>query len=298
MAQSGEHAALVTMLGLRARCAPAPLHSLWLQHTGEILLRGALLRGERRRAAELLAQQQALLTASGGPSDATCARVRALHARRTRAAYACCALDKCGVRAWSPVASRSWEHELELLLQNGELLAALTRADEMGRKPTTGRGAGAASPKALLLLMEAKAHAAGGEPLSVLPHALSAMALAEKASLMGLHAAAALELVAVQARPPPLRPGLMSSPPSRHPCRLLAPRRPTRAHDRPPALPRSHARACERDAHGGGGGVARAQLNVDAPRALATLHKVRPALKQRNRKATRPNPTITVCGVL
>ena len=50
----------------------------------------------------------------------------------------------------------------------------------------------------MLRLMMARAHAAGGEPLSAMPHALSAMALAEKASLLGLHARAALELVAVQ----------------------------------------------------------------------------------------------------
>ena len=50
----------------------------------------------------------------------------------------------------------------------------------------------------MLLLMQARAHSLGGEPLSAMPHALSAMALAEKAGLLGLHAAAALELAAVQ----------------------------------------------------------------------------------------------------
>ncbi len=50
------------------------------------------------------------------------------------------------------------------MLQRGEALEALLRADEMARRPATGRGAGAASPKAMLLLMQAKAHAQGGEP--------------------------------------------------------------------------------------------------------------------------------------
>ena len=61
------------------------------------------------------------------------------------------------------------------------------------------------TPKAMLLLMQAKAHALGGEPLSAMPPALAAMALAEKASLLGLRAAAALELVAVQLNVDPPR---------------------------------------------------------------------------------------------
>ena len=49
-----------------------------------------------------------------------------------------------------------------------------------------------------MLLMQAKVHALGGEPLAAMPHALSAMALSEKASLLGLHAAASLELASIQ----------------------------------------------------------------------------------------------------
>ena len=111
MPKEGEAAALRILLTLRARCEPPPLHSLWLQHTAEVLTRGALLRGERRRASELLEQQKAVLAATDGPSDAV------------------------------------WESELELLLQKGELMQALLTADEMSRRPATGRGGGAASPK-------------------------------------------------------------------------------------------------------------------------------------------------------
>jgi hypothetical protein len=169
MAQKGELAALQTLRALRPHCNAPPLRTMWLQHTGDVLIRGALLRGERRRAAELISQQKALLSASDGPADSV------------------------------------WELELELMLQSGELLEVLLRAEEMARRPATGRGAGAASPKAMLLLMQAKAHSLGGEPLSALPHALSAMALAEKAALLGLHAAAALELVSVQLNVDPSR---------------------------------------------------------------------------------------------
>lgn len=167
--QQGEHAALTILLALRDRCAAPPVRSIWLQHTADVLIRGALLRGERRRASELLAQQRALLSATDGPSDAT------------------------------------WGHELELMLQTGDPLEVLLRAEEMTRRPATGRGAGAASPQAMLLWMQAKAHSLGGEPLSAMPHALSAMALAEKASLQGLYSAAALELVSVQLNVDPMR---------------------------------------------------------------------------------------------
>jgi hypothetical protein len=162
MAQQGEHAALHTLLALRERCFSPPLKAIWLQHTGDVLLRGALIRGEKRRAGALVAQQKELLVVADGPCDST------------------------------------WEHELEWLLQQDELLEVLTKADAFAKRPATGRGAGAASPKAMLLLVQAKAHAKGGEPLSAMPHALAAMALAEKASLHGLYGAAALELVAVQ----------------------------------------------------------------------------------------------------
>lgn len=76
MAQKGELAALTTMLALRERCDAFPLRAIWLQHTGDVLLRGALQRGERRRASELLAQQNELLAAVAGPLDATYALAR------------------------------------------------------------------------------------------------------------------------------------------------------------------------------------------------------------------------------
>ena len=71
MSQQGEPAALTSLLALRHVCESTPLRAIWLEHTADVLLRGALVRGETRRAAELLAQQKALLTAVDGPSDAT-----------------------------------------------------------------------------------------------------------------------------------------------------------------------------------------------------------------------------------
>ena len=65
-----------------------------------------------------------------------------------------------------------------------------------------GRGAGALSPRALL---QAKAHALGGSPLAAMPHALAAMALSDKATLLGLHTATALELAAIQLNTDPSR---------------------------------------------------------------------------------------------
>lgn len=70
--ERGEVAALQMLLELRKWCdGVAPLRNLWLQHTIDVLVQGALLRGELRRAAELVEQQRAVLEATDGPSDAT-----------------------------------------------------------------------------------------------------------------------------------------------------------------------------------------------------------------------------------
>lgn len=50
----------------------------------------------------------------------------------------------------------------------------------------------------MCLLMQAKAHTLGGNPLKALPPALSAIALCEAHSLHSLHAATALLLVSVE----------------------------------------------------------------------------------------------------
>ena len=106
------------------------LRATWLQHTCAVLLHGALERGERRRASDLLAQLRATLAATDGPSDA----------------------------AWAP--------ELELLIQGGQLLRAVLRAEQLARTAATGRGAGASAPQLSCVLMQAKAHLRGGSPVS------------------------------------------------------------------------------------------------------------------------------------
>ena len=67
---SGEASAVQTLLTIRERCTWGPARSMWLQHTGEVLVQGALLRRERRRAAELLDGYKQLLMASDGAADA------------------------------------------------------------------------------------------------------------------------------------------------------------------------------------------------------------------------------------
>ncbi|KAL1515420.1 hypothetical protein AB1Y20_002046 [Prymnesium parvum] len=161
-AQHGERAALESLLTLRPWCTWGPQRAIWLQHTAEVLLRGALTRGEVQRAGDLLALYTNLLTATDGATDA----------------------------AWMPT--------LELLLQKGSLVQALLQAEEYSKLPATGRGAGSSNPAAICLLMQAKAHALGGSPLKALPPVLSAIALCEEHSLHSLHAAAVLLLVSVE----------------------------------------------------------------------------------------------------
>ena len=136
-AQGGEHAALTTLLALRARCAAPPLRAIWLQHTCDVLLRGALLRGERRRAAELLHQQQAALAATDGPSDATweaelelLLQVRHLPASPHISPY-------LPTSPRAQVLLNTLLTHASLLFQSGERLEVLLQADERGRKPAT-----------------------------------------------------------------------------------------------------------------------------------------------------------------
>ena len=227
--QQGEAAALQTLLQLRPKCVAPPLRSLWLQHTIEVLVRGAVLRGEQRRATELLEQQRSvrpllhpLSTADDDPmaSDESpsgsvrTARHRAtaerspgslsplLHSRArppqpsppcTGSLRPLLAPPKTALSTSLHTAPSAqvlaatqgpsdvvWPHELELLLQKGEHMEALLRAAECDRTSPSGKGAGLASPRAMLLLAKAKAHALGGSPLNALPHALSALALAEQ----------------------------------------------------------------------------------------------------------------------
>lgn len=69
-AQIGEKAALESLLRLRPLCTWGQLRNIWLQHTAEVLLRGALVRGEKRRAGDMLERYKMLLTATDGPADA------------------------------------------------------------------------------------------------------------------------------------------------------------------------------------------------------------------------------------
>ena len=170
MPQLGEAAALRSLLAIRALCLDSPpLRAVWMLHTGEVLLRGCILRSETIRLSELLVMQRKLVEEIDGPSDVT------------------------------------WPAELELLLMKGERYECLCEADKMTRRRPSGRGAGAASPKPLLLLYEARAHAAGGQPINALPHALTALTLADEGALRGLHAAATLQLAEVQLLLDPLR---------------------------------------------------------------------------------------------
>jgi hypothetical protein len=128
-AQQGEAAALRGLLAVRHRCGWGDLRAMWLQHAGGVLLTGALERGERRRASELLVQLRATLAATDGPSDA------------------------------------AWHGELELMLQDGRLLEAVLRAEALARTQPTGRGAGTSAPQLVCVLIQARAHLLGGSPV-------------------------------------------------------------------------------------------------------------------------------------
>lgn len=86
--------ALRRLLPLRSLCTFGTARSTWLTHTADILLRGALLRGERCAAAQLLQEYTSLLAATDGPSDA------------------------------------AWAAELELLIQDGAPTSTHCRSSE------------------------------------------------------------------------------------------------------------------------------------------------------------------------
>jgi len=158
----GEEGALQMLVQLRPHCAAPPLFALWRQHTLEVLVRGAVLRGEQRRASEFLALQKKEVAAQHGASDVT------------------------------------WAAELELLIQQGENFQAICKAADLEKTRPLGKAGGLACPRATIKLAMAKAHALGGDPLNAMPHALTAIALAEQASLQSVYASAALQLAEVQ----------------------------------------------------------------------------------------------------
>ncbi|KOO28241.1 hypothetical protein Ctob_004412 [Chrysochromulina tobinii] len=146
----GEEGALQMLVQLRPHCAAPPLFALWRQHTLEVLVRGAVLRGEQRRASEFLALQKKEVAAQHGASDVT------------------------------------WAAELELLIQQGENFQAICKAADLEKTRPLGKAGGLACPRATIKLAMAKAHALGGDPLNAMPHALTAIALAEQASLQSV----------------------------------------------------------------------------------------------------------------
>ena len=97
--QQGEAAALQSLLELRDRCSWGPMRNVWLQHTVEVLLRGALMRGERRRASDLLNQFKELLTVTDSAADA------------------------------------AWQPQLELMLQEGNLLEGRSPPSQTHHSP-------------------------------------------------------------------------------------------------------------------------------------------------------------------
>ena len=79
---------------------------------------------------------------------------------------------------------------IPLILQEGNLIEALLKAEEFSKLFPTCRSSGSTCPAAVCLIMQAKAHSQGGSPLNALPPALSAVAMCESHSLYSLRAMA------------------------------------------------------------------------------------------------------------